>query len=61
MVAVWLDEYADRVYARQPALRDKAGMGDVSDRLALKSRLKCKSMTWYVKNVYPELDLVQSE
>ncbi len=27
----------------------------VAERLALKERLHCKSMDWYVKNVYPEL------
>lgn len=31
--------------------------GDVSDRIALRKKLKCKSFQWYVDTIYPEVDL----
>lgn len=51
---VWLDEYLEEFYRMRPAARD-LDAGDVQDRKQLKNRLACKSMNWYVDNVYPEL------
>jgi len=52
---VWLDgDYLEKYYSQQPGAR-YIEAGDVSQRVALKKRLQCESMDWYIENVYPEL------
>lgn len=51
---VWLDEHLEDYYREVPAARH-LDAGDVEERLALKRRLNCQSMDWYVHHVYPEL------
>lgn len=38
----------------QPLLSQGA-FGDISKRLELRTRLQCKSFSWYLKNIYPEV------
>jgi len=51
---VWLDEYLEEFYKEVPLARHMDA-GDIEAREELKHKLTCKSMDWYVENVYPEL------
>ncbi|XP_064087973.1 polypeptide N-acetylgalactosaminyltransferase 11-like [Macrobrachium nipponense] len=51
---VWMDEFKENFFRIRPDAR-KVEYGDVSDRVKLRSDLKCKPFAWYLKNIYPEL------
>lgn len=51
VIETWFDEqYKEYFYTREPMAR-YLDMGDISEQLALKERLKCKSFQWYMDNV----------
>ncbi|KAJ8923346.1 hypothetical protein NQ315_001904 [Exocentrus adspersus] len=50
---VWMDEWRDFYYAMNPGARN-VPVGDISERQALREKLKCKSFRWYLENIYPE-------
>ncbi|XP_074659676.1 polypeptide N-acetylgalactosaminyltransferase 5-like [Tubulanus polymorphus] len=53
LAEVWMDDYKKFYYER---INNNPGeFGDVSDRKELRSRLKCQSFDWYVKNIYPDI------
>ncbi|KAG4065879.1 hypothetical protein HA402_012557 [Bradysia odoriphaga] len=53
LIDVWMPEFRDILYAVSPRNRNHSG-GNITERMALKQRLKCKDFRWYLEHVYPE-------
>ena len=51
VIETWFDpDYKEYFYTREPLARF-VDMGDISEQLAMKERMKCKSFDWFMKEV----------
>jgi len=57
VVKTWMDEYDKYYYIREPQAKFREP-GDISEQLALRKRLQCKSFDWFMKEV--AYDVVES-
>ncbi len=55
LVDVWLDDYKSFVYAMKSQSFRDIDAGDISERQELRKRLHCKSFSWYLQSIIPEL------
>ncbi|XP_036339568.1 N-acetylgalactosaminyltransferase 4-like [Rhagoletis pomonella] len=52
---VWMDEYKQYVYERNPQEYEGVDAGDLTAQRAVRERLNCKSFKWFLEEVAPDL------
>ena len=56
-VDVWLDEFKPFVYTMKHPSFAKLDAGDLSERQKLRKRLQCKTFSWYLEMLMPEMQI----
>ncbi|XP_011293263.3 N-acetylgalactosaminyltransferase 4 [Musca domestica] len=51
---VWLDEYKEYIYDRLTDAKE-IDPGDLTNQIAIREHLKCKSFKWFLENIAPDL------
>ena len=55
VIETWFDDkFKEYFYTREPLAR-YLDMGDITEQLALKKKLNCKSFEWFMENVAPDV------
>eukprot|EP00039_Didymoeca_costata_P006862 m.94130 g.94130 ORF g.94130 m.94130 type:complete len:674 (+) comp13427_c0_seq1:150-2171(+) len=57
---VWMDEYKQYFYKARPDVK-KIDFGDISTRLELRKKLKCKPFKWYMETLLPDMFIPDEE
>uniref|UniRef100_A0A182W887 Ricin B lectin domain-containing protein n=1 Tax=Anopheles minimus TaxID=112268 RepID=A0A182W887_9DIPT len=52
---IWMDEYKQYIYDRDPERYAKADAGDMSKMKAIRAKLNCKPFKWFLQEVAPEI------
>eukprot|EP00056_Hartaetosiga_gracilis_P007135 m.104556 g.104556 ORF g.104556 m.104556 type:complete len:659 (-) comp12640_c0_seq5:167-2143(-) len=55
LAEVWMDDYKKFFYDSHQKSLQKMEIGDISPRVNLRKKLKCKSFKWFLDNVMPDL------
>lgn len=55
LAAVWLDEYQGYYLQSRHINGPLSDYGDVSERVALRRRLKCHSFAWFLEHIMPDM------
>jgi polypeptide N-acetylgalactosaminyltransferase len=52
---VWMDEYKEIIYNRNPQRYSNVDPGDLTKQKAIREKLQCKSFKWFLENVAMDL------
>lgn len=52
---IWLDEYKKYLYERHPERYQNLDIGDISQQVALKKNLGCRSFSYFLDIVAPDM------